>query len=228
MLKKLARRILKKELQESQNLIDDYISAQRSNIEKIIKLASDNEHLENLVAEANSDLIWVEKKAEEIRQYSANRRKENEELKKIFVERSNAIFIPVSVFLEIMKDLPEPNKFSKGAYLPKQTNGGYSVRVGNYSQQIDYEISEEYDKYSGTREAVKVILGKSSESPFSFNVFLKRDKIRYNILGLDTEVDSCSWNFDFNKIALISDEAFIYLQDFIVTQVAVMEKINKE
>lgn len=54
---------------------------------------------------------------------------------------------------------------------------------------------------------------------------LKRNKLNYNMLGVNSEIETYYWDFNFSNIKIISDDVFDLISEFIVAQRNVLTEL---
>jgi len=76
-------------------------------------------------------------------------------------------------------------------------------------------------------ELNKVIHAKVKIYDLNINISLplRKEKIVYNMLGVNTEVETYYWDFNFSNINIISDDVFDMISEFIVAQRNVLTEL---
>lgn len=54
---------------------------------------------------------------------------------------------------------------------------------------------------------------------------LRKEKIVYNMLGVNTEVETYYWDFNFSNVKIISDDVFDLISEFIIAQRNVLTEL---
>ncbi len=54
---------------------------------------------------------------------------------------------------------------------------------------------------------------------------LRKEKIVYNMLGVNTEVETYYWDFNFSNVKIISDDVFDMISEFIIAQRNVLTEL---
>lgn len=129
--------------------------------------------------------------------------------------------LPQSAVKSIIDCLPNPNDAAAGSYTLKK---GKSVYFSHYvrGQKMNHLV-----RIEAFYELNKVIHAKVKIYDLNINISLplRKEKIVYNMLGVNTEVETYYWDFNFSNIKIISDDVFDMISEFIVAQRNVLTEL---
>lgn len=129
--------------------------------------------------------------------------------------------LPQSAVKSIIDCLPNPNDAAAGSYTLKK---GKSVYFSHYvrGQKMNHLV-----RIEAFCELNKVIHAKVKIYDLNINILLplRKEKILYNMLGVNTEVETYYWDFNFSNIKIISDDVFDMISEFIVAQRNVLTEL---
>lgn len=129
--------------------------------------------------------------------------------------------LPQSAVKSIIDCLPNPNDAAAGSYTLKK---GKSVYFSHYvrGQKMNHLV-----RIEAFCELNKVIHAKVKIYDLNINILLplRKEKIVYNMLGVNTEVETYYWDFNFSNVKIISDDVFDMISEFIVAQRNVLTEL---
>lgn len=123
-----------------------------------------------------------------------------------------------SAVKSIIDCLPNPNEAALGNYKGKSVH--FSHYVGG--QKMNHLV-----RIEAFCELNKVIHAKVKIYDLNINIILplRKEKIVYNMLGVNTEVETYYWDFNFSNVKIISDDVFDMISEFIVAQRNVLTEL---
>lgn len=120
--------------------------------------------------------------------------------------------LPQSAVKSIIDCLPNHNDAAAGSY-----KRGKPVYFSHYvgGQKMNHLV-----RIEAFYELNKVIHAKVKIYDLNINISLplRKEKIVYNMLGVNTEVETYYWDFNFSNIKIISDDVFDLISEFIIAQ----------
>lgn len=133
------------------------------------------------------------------------------------LSRENYI-LPQSVWEFIVTNLPDAKDWSIGK-LGKDDIKNLSKHINGFGYDMPVTVS-----VSATQLGIQYTV-KGIGMNYAIDIKLKKQKLRYNILGVDTEIDVFSWDMSNVRVALLDDETFRLMTDFIYSQQKVLSDI---
>lgn len=130
--------------------------------------------------------------------------------------------LPQSAVKAIIECLPNPNEVAVGRVVKgKPSSFSHFVR----GSKIEHIVKLE--KFSRVND---VIHAHINIRDLNINIILplRRHKMNYNMLGVDSEVETYYWDFNFSNIKIISDDAFDLISEFIIAQRNVIKELKQE
>lgn len=123
-----------------------------------------------------------------------------------------------SAVKSIIDCLPNPNEAALGNYKGKSVYFSHYVRGQKMNHLVRIEAFCELNK---------VIHAKVKIYDLNINILLplRKEKIVYNMLGVNTEVETYYWDFNFSNVKIISDDVFDMISEFIVAQRNVLTEL---
>lgn len=123
-----------------------------------------------------------------------------------------------SAVKSIIDCLPNPNEAAWGNYKGKSVYFSHYVRGQKMNHLVRIEAFCELNK---------VIHAKVKIYDLNINILLplRKEKIVYNMLGVNTEVETYYWDFNFSNVKIISDDVFDIISEFIVAQRNVLTEL---
>lgn len=134
---------------------------------------------------------------------------------------NESCILPQSAVKSIIDCLPNPNDAAAGIYTLKK---GKSVYFSHYVRGQKMNHLVRLEKFC---ELNKVIHAQVKIYDLNINITLpiRKEKITYNMLGVNTEVETYYWDFNFSNIKIISDDVFDLISEFIVAQQNVLTEL---
>ena len=129
--------------------------------------------------------------------------------------------LPQSAVKAIIECLPNPNSFAAGSVKAKPSSFSHFVRGSKMEHVVRLE------KFCNVND---VVHAQVSIPDLNINITLplRRHKMNYNMLGVDSEVETYYWDFNFSNIKIISDDVFDLISEFIIAQENVTKELKQE
>lgn len=128
--------------------------------------------------------------------------------------------LPQSVVKGILDCLPNPNEAAAGRFINKGKSIYFSHQIRG--QKVSHRIMIE--KFCEVNKVIYVIV-KIEDFNININLPLRKEKISYNMMGVNSEVETYYWDFNFSNIKIISDDVFDLISEFIVAQRNVLTEL---
>lgn len=129
--------------------------------------------------------------------------------------------LPQSAVKAIIECLPNPNEVAAGRVKGKSSSFSHFVR-GN---KIEHVVRlEKFCKVNDVTHAQVTI----QDLNINITLPLRRHKMNYNMLGVNSEVETYYWDFNFSNIKIISDDVFDLISEFIIAQKNVTKELKQE
>jgi hypothetical protein len=127
--------------------------------------------------------------------------------------------LPQSAVKSIIDCLPNPNDAAAGSY-----KRGKPVYFSHYVGGKKMNHLVRLEKFC---ELNKVIHAQVKIYDLNINITLplRKEKITYNMLGVNTEVETYYWDFNFSNVKIISDDVFDLISEFIIAQRNVLTEL---
>lgn len=119
----------------------------------------------------------------------------------------------------IIECLPNPNEVALGVVKPKSSS--FSHIVGGEKMEHIVKL-EKFCKVNG----VTHVMVEIPDLHINITLPFRRHKMNYNMLGVNSEVETYYWDFNFLNIKIISDDAFDFLSEFIIAQGNVTKELK--
>lgn len=126
------------------------------------------------------------------------------------LKQNRKIILPQSIMEGVLKVLPNPNEVYSGKLVDCEIEKSVSFNGEEIPVRLDRFFKNDFD------DIVLTVKIKRLDIDVSF--VLRKEKIRYNILGVDTEVETCYWDFNFSNIRLITDDIWKVITKFVEAQ----------
>lgn len=129
--------------------------------------------------------------------------------------------LPQSAIKSIIDCLPNPNDAAAGSYTLKKVKSVY------FSHYVRGQKMNHLVRIEAFCELNKVIHAKVKIYDLNINILLplRKEKIVYNMLGVNTEVETYYWDFNFSNVKIVSDDVFDLISEFIVAQRNVLTEL---
>ena len=129
--------------------------------------------------------------------------------------------LPQSAVKAIIECLPNPNEVTAGRVNGKSSSFSHFVR----GSKIEHVVRlEKFCKVNDVTHAQVTI----QDLNINITLPLRRHKMNYNMLGVDSEVETYYWDFNFSNIKIISDDVFDLISEFIIAQENVTKELKQE
>lgn len=157
-------------------------------------------------------------------------REKDEKINEIQCQLNNWIFkskinqnsiLPQSAVKSIIDCLPNPNEAAIGKLRSvRKFDTYFSYNVGG--KNIKHLVRLE--KFCCVNEVIYAQV-KIYDLNISIKLPLKKEKIQYNAFGVNTEIETYYWGFNFSNIKIVSDDVWKIMTEFITAQKEVLTEL---
>lgn len=134
---------------------------------------------------------------------------------------NNQTILSQSAVKAIIDCLPNPNNVALGVVKPKSSS--FSHIVGGKKMEHLVKLEKFCKINSVTHVTVEI-----PDLHINITLPLRRHKMNYNMLVVNSEVETYYWDFNFSNIKIISDDAFDLISEFIIAQGNVIKELKQE
>lgn len=155
------------------------------------------------------------------------RNRENDELKQqlndwiIKTHLNVNSILPQSAVKSIIDCLPDPNDAAAGRLKIKKPDTYFSHVIRGKTVRHLVKIRKFYSIGDVTYVQVKI-----DSLNIAITLPLRKETIVYNMFGVNTEVETYYWDFNFSNIKIISDNSFDMFSEFIIAQRNVLTELQ--
>lgn len=128
--------------------------------------------------------------------------------------------LPQSAVKSVIDCLPNPNDAAIGKLSARKSDIYFChvVRGRNVKHLVRLE------KFYSINDVIHAQV-KIHDLNISITLALKRHKLNYTMLGVNSEIETYYWDFNFSNIKIISDDVFDLISEFIVAQRNVLTEL---
>ena len=139
---------------------------------------------------------------------------------RIKMNLNESSILPQSAVKSVIDCLPNPNDAAIGKLSARKSDIYFShvVRGRNVKHLVRLE------KFYSINDVIHAQV-KIHDLNISITLSLKRHKLNYTMLGVNSEVETYYWDFNFSNIKIISDDVFDLISEFIIAQRNVLTEL---
>lgn len=126
-----------------------------------------------------------------------------------------------SAVKSIIDCLPNPNDAAAGSLRRGKSDVFFSYTAAGKVFKHLVKLERFYSIGNVIHAQVKI-----QDLNISITLPLRKEKIQYNMLGVNTDVETYYWDFNFSNIKIISDDVWNLISEFIIAQNKVLKELS--